>query len=349
MRIALVSERLRPPYDEGIKNFAIHLLRGLQACGHATLALTTEGESDPELGLQNVAANRLLLNEELREAVAGFEPEVILYIPTACGTAFSLVRGRVLHFYYPSSLLVLLLLQPRPQSPGARLLMRGLRPDLVLAQSTTTALPFRKLGWRTALFGPAVDSQRFRPASAADRSQLRSRFSVPEDRHVVLHVGHLKEKRNLLQVLTLHDTPGYHVLIVASTSTEQDARLGAELRSRGATVVDHYVADIENIYRLSDAYVFLAEEETAAIDLPLSVVEAMACNLPVVSTPFGGLPDSFREGDGLVFWQSSKDLRQAVDRAMKGRIATRNKVEGRTWQVMADELVGLVADDKDES
>ena len=50
-----------------------------------------------------------------------------------------------------------------------------------------------------------------------------------------------------------------------------------------------YIPEVEDIYRLSDLYLFLAESDTAAIEVPLSVLEAMACNLPVICTPFGGL------------------------------------------------------------
>jgi hypothetical protein len=203
MRVALLSERMSPPYDEGIKNVAVHLLQGMQSLGHTTLALTTGGEDDARLHLRNVPANRLLLGDGLRNAVRGFQPDLILYIPTACGTVYSLLRGQVLRAYHSRARLVLLLLQPRAHPAWAKGLVRCLRPDLILSQSNKTARPYMELGWPTAFLPPAVDSARFCPATLGQRATLRGEYGIPADVKVVTHVGHLKGKRNLEEILAL--------------------------------------------------------------------------------------------------------------------------------------------------
>ena len=65
MRICLFSERMAPPFDEGIKNTALQLARGFAVAqgagdGHDVLTLTTFGRDVPELGIRNMPANRLL-------------------------------------------------------------------------------------------------------------------------------------------------------------------------------------------------------------------------------------------------------------------------------------------------
>jgi glycosyltransferase involved in cell wall biosynthesis len=107
-------------------------------------------------------------------------------------------------------------------------------------------------------------------------------------------------------------------------------------------VIDTYVPNIEDIYRLSDLYLFLAESDTAAIELPLSVLEAMACNLPVVCRPFGGLRDFFAAGHGLFYWDGQPPLGDLVATALSTTSATRTLVEPYTWAAAAQTCTRLL-------
>jgi len=342
VRIAVFSERLRAPYDEGIKNVATHLMEAL-AAEHEVLALTSQGVDDARLGLRNVDCNRLLLSGRLGGLIRRFQPQAIVYVPTACATPFALARARVLRRYGGGARTALLTLQRRRYTAWGRAWMRRLTPDLVLAHSRRTAGALAALGCHTALLPPAVDTQRFRPAATSEqKASLRARYGIPGAAQVVTHVGHLKGKRNLAQLLELQAQPGYHVVVVGSSSTEQDTALKEALRGAGVTLIDTYVERIEDIYHLSDVYLFLAEDETAAIEVPLSVLEALACNLPVVSTPFGGLPDFFAEGSGLYYWHAQTELKTLVQAAVSAPCATRGLVEARTWPAAAAALVALL-------
>ncbi len=58
----------------------------------------------------------------------------------------------------------------------------------------------------------------------------------------------------------------------------------------------------------------------------------MACNLPVVTTPFGGLSDCLKEGDGLYFAKSQLELMEKFELARWLAVArTRAKVVSFTW------------------
>jgi glycosyltransferase involved in cell wall biosynthesis len=350
MRICLLSERLRRPYDEGIKNVAVNLAVELGRLAEV-LTLTTGGESDPDLSLQNVPANRLLLSSALARQIRSFQPDGLVYIPTACATPASFLRARVLRKYLPPAQIVMITLQPRPYPPTARGLIRLLVspahgrscPDWALAQSRRTVDALSDLGCRTDLLPPTVDTTRFRPCAPAEKAELRRRYGHPVSVQIVLHVGHLKTKRNLDSFLALAKVPNLHGVVVASTSTTQDEEVKASLVSAGVTVLDKYLPEIEEIYRLSDAYVFLAQDPTAAIELPLSVLEAMATNLPVVSTSFGGLPDVFAAGQGLYYWSGTNDLTSMVGDALRSPAATRSLVEDKTWGAAATFVINLLA------
>ncbi len=338
MRIVAFSERLSPPFDEGIKSFSMQLIQALRA-EHDVLALTSGGAANTDYGVADTHANRLLLSGPLRGAMRSFDPQLIVYIPTACGTVFSFLRARILRMYGRAAPSGLIALQPRPYSAAGRWWVRQLAPNCVFAQSRSTVSTLVGLGCRTALLPPAVDAQRFRPASPAAKVALRHKYGIPADATVATHVGHLKGKRNLARIASLQADARYHAVVVASSSTEQDAHLKRSLQSAGCTVIDHYVEDIADLYQLSDVYLFLAEEHTAAIEMPLSVLEAMACNLPVVCTPFGGLPDAFEPGNGLIYWQGDSPLMDCIAAALSVPCTIRALVEEHTWPTLAQTVV----------
>jgi len=338
VRIAAFSERLGPPFDEGIKNFALHLIQALGA-EHDVLALTSGGSTVAGQGIVDTDANRLLLSWPLWRALRAFRPQLIVYVPTACGTVFSFLRARVLRLLACGAPVGLIALQPRPHSTLGEWWIRRLTPDHAFAQSRRTTDTLAQLGCQATLLPPAVDVQRFRPASPAVKATLRQEHGIPVDAKVATHVGHLKSKRNLTEIATLHGSGRFHAVIVGSSSTEQDQVLKQSLQGSGCTVIDHYVQDIADIYRLSDVYLFLSEEPTAAIEMPLSVLEAMACNLPLVCSLFGGLPDAFEPGDGLVYWQGHSPLIESIDTALSTPCATRALVEEHTWPALAQTIV----------
>jgi len=341
MRICLFSESLRRPYDEGIKNFAVGMIQGVSRT-HQVLALTTSGAPDAQYGIQNTEANRLLLSLPLRRQVRDFQPQAIVYVPTSSTTVFGLARARALRSHGRGVPTALVALQPRRHTPLGRLLVRLLTADCIFAQSAHSVDALRVLRCRSELLPPAVDATRFRPATRAEKAMLRTQYGIPANAYVVTHVGHLKHSRNLECFLALQALPDCHGLVVASTSTPQDQEVKNRLIGAGVTVLDTFVANIEDVYRLSDLYVFLAEQEDAAIEMPLSVLEAMACNLAVVSTPFGGLPDFFAAGQGLYYWQGQGEFGGVVENARVGVVATRKLVAPFTWEAAAQTLLRVL-------
>jgi glycosyltransferase involved in cell wall biosynthesis len=127
-------------------------------------------------------------------------------------------------------------------------------------------------------------------------------------------------------------SPLLDTLLVGSTSTPQDEHLVQELEEVRVRVLRDYIPDIQEIYQLSDCYLFPVASRTAAIELPLSVLEAMACNLPVITTRFGGLEDHFPEGHGLMFVETLEEMREAISLVKEGlETNTRAMVADLSW------------------
>lgn len=342
MRICVFSERLRRPFDEGIKNYTLHLARGL-ADQHEVLTLTAYGESIPKLGIENLPANPLMLSPWVARRLRQFRPEVVLYVPTACATPFSFWRARMLKLYAGGAPVVMVALQLRQYGRLGKLVMPRLCPDLVFVQSEATRETLAWCGCSIQMLSPGIDTDRFHPVTLEKRLALRQRYGVSPEAYVPCHVGHLNRGRNVQALLALQRHPGNQVVVVGSTSTIHDGELVAELRNSGALLIDTYVADVAEIYQMADCYVFPVHSRISSIDMPLSVLEAMACNLPVVTTRFGGLPTLFQEGAGFVYIDSPEQLAAAVEACKGGQAETRRMVEPYAWPRVAQRMLEQIA------
>lgn len=82
---------------------------------------------------------------------------------------------------------------------------------------------------------------------------------------------------------------------------------------------------------------------TSAIEIPLTVLEAMACNLPVITDRFGGLPDLFQPGDGFYFTSNENDMVNIVLELCKKRppVKTRDRVNELSWENVAGRLTKI--------
>lgn len=330
MRICLVGE-YSGNLDEGMRNTAFYLARELSKNNDV---LTVD------LKLKNLAST------DTWGKVRKFKPQIIHYLPGP--TLISFVTTRILALLSGNARTVISASHPQlPPTPFNRIIS-CLRPDLILFQSAKTERMFRNLGCHTRVLGCGVDTQKFTPASRQRKDSLREKYGVARESFVVLHVGHITRGRNL-KLLERVQESGYQVIIAASTSIKVDKPTYRSLQAKGCLIWRSYFEHIEEIYHLSDCYLFPTVSSIGSPELPLSVIEAMACNLPVISTRFGALPQFFQEGEGLSFVSGEGGFLHRL-RSIEGKTAvrTREKVIQYSWENIARQLeeiyTGLIGD-----
>jgi glycosyltransferase involved in cell wall biosynthesis len=340
LRIAVLTEDLAGSPDEGIKKFAITIARALRGQHHVALLGTrgTTSLSDARV----IPTGRTFLGNRLATELRHLRPDVIFYVATASTSFWSFVRAAVLRWLAPSARVVLIGLQDRQHTAWQRHLIRRLAPDLVCVQSPASQRYFAALGCRVARVPSGVDLSTFRPVAPEQARALRDRYGLRQDRPVVLHVGHLQRHRGVGTLGQLAARWPGQVVLVASSSTRQEANLAAELQADGVHVVSEYQPQVEHFYQLADAYLFPVQSSMNSISVPLSVLEALACDLPVATTRFGGLMDLFGQEShpGLIFADDTNDLLASVQRlAAAERHPTRSLVAPFAWDAIATQLL----------
>jgi glycosyltransferase involved in cell wall biosynthesis len=274
---------------------------------HAMDGRDHEIELIPLRGPARVAALRPAAPWRVRRT----RPDAVQYIPYSGLTRASLVRLRALTSLVPAAVKSIAVLQA---SDDVRKAPVGCTADVALFSSERLRRRHSAIARSGVVIPPVVDNERFRPA-AEPRDEIRRSLALDADRPMILHVGHLAPSRGLDALADLARAGDWSVTMVASTSTPVDSEIKASLENAGVNIVRRYLPDIERYYQAADVYVFPVEREQGSVEIPLSVLEAMACNTPVVSTRFGGLPELFEEGAGVAYADAAS-LADAVRRTL---------------------------------
>lgn len=340
-RMAIISEDLSQPLDEGFKKASAAIAESLAGIGREVMIFTPE-PGDFKARFVALPRNKLLLSSTFGRSLRAFGPDVILYIPQAAATPMSLVRAAFLKHQSGGRPVVVLSLQRRHYQALVRPLLRmpG-RPDLVLVLSRASIVAMRNAGLKAARVPLGVDTDRFRPPGPGESTELMAKYGLA-DAGAILHVGHVSARRNL-DVLRRIAEAGRHVLVVTSTSTRRNTEVAAALHHPNITLIDRFVERIEEVYRLAGGYIFPTFSHTGAIEIPLSILEAMASNLPVATTPFGGIPDLFRPAGGLFICRTEDELvKQAAEMLDLRKVATRDAVLPFSWDQVARIMVETI-------
>lgn len=210
----------------------------------------------------------------------------------------------------------------------------------------------------------AVDVERFRPADRARRDDLRQELGEPPEARLLVYTGRLVDYKGLPGLIECWPAvrrahPTARLVLVGEGGSDQAAceedlrRRVAELGLSDSVRFAGAVADVVPWLQVADGFVFPSTEEAFG----LSLLEAMACGLPAVTTPVGGLSDiATPDEDALVVPPDDPDaLRDAIGRLVEGGPAVtklgaraRRTVETRfaegpvldAWRRLLDRVTG---------
>jgi len=314
-RICLLGEFKRQ--DEGLSNIDYYLNRELsKRCKVLTLTI------------------KEIFEKKFWKNLISFKPDIIHYLHGPTTRSFFVTKVLGSRFRVKT---VISAVHPRISS-FSKPVVRFLRPNLVLTQSQRADKMFGSLGCRTEFLTNGVDIEKFVPVADDTKKRLRVKFGIAPEKFVILHVGHLIKARNL-EILNHIQHDGGQIIVAVSGYFKKDLNLYNSLKQKGCLIWDRYFENIEEIYAIADCYVFPVKKGYS-IQMPLSVMEAMACNLPVITTKFEGLTETFEEGDGLFFAEREEDFLRSLETVKEGKniVKTREKVLPHSWVNVVDKL-----------
>ncbi len=184
----------------------------------------------------------------------------------------------------------------------------------------------------------------------AARAALRSELGIPADACVVTLVARLvpikRVDRFLEAAVRLRGLPGVHFLIVGDGELADDLRDSDDARKTSSvTTWAGMRLDMPAVYAASDVVALTSDNEGT----PVSLIEAQAAGLPVVSTRVGGVASVIRDGEsGYVVDAGDVDQLASMLRALIGDADARSRFgEAGRRHVMESFSIDRLMDDLD--
>jgi glycosyltransferase involved in cell wall biosynthesis len=166
------------------------------------------------------------------------------------------------------------------------------------------------------------------------RRELRSELSIPADRKLVTFVGRMVPIKRVDRFLAVADRIGdrrdeVHFLVVGDGELRAELEASAPALALGERITwAGFRRDLVAIYCASDVVVLTSDNEGT----PVSLIEAGAAGLPVVTTDVGGTGDVVEDGVNgfLLATDDHRGMAEAVDTILSDpELAARLAAAGR--------------------
>jgi glycosyltransferase EpsD len=212
--------------------------------------------------------------------------------------------------------------------------------------------------------GVGVNTERFKPLRENDKPLLRKSFGYKPDDFLLFYAAEFNKNKNqqlLLQSLALikDEVPTAKLLLAGEGSLLQECRELA--KSLGIRHMVHFLGfrnDIEEILPMCDVAVASSLRE----GLPVNIMEAMACGLPVVVVENRGHSELVQEGvNGFIvngtqyslFSLRLLEIYKSKELNLKMGLESKNRIKGFSLDQVKTELTLIysryMVEDTDES
>lgn len=188
----------------------------------------------------------------------------------------------------------------------------------IASEWTSSGIPSEKIH----LIPNCVDTNRFAPVDDAQKISLRNKLNLPQNATIAIYTGRLVSYKGLPLLLKVWNDirrKNENLLLILAGTGGLDIHncedeLKEYVRVNGLEKHVMFTGAVQNVpeyLQASDLFVFPTENDA----FPSSIVEAMACGLPVVTTPVGAIKTIVTDGETGMLIQpgNHEQLFQALD------------------------------------
>lgn len=176
--------------------------------------------------------------------------------------------------------------------------------------------------------GMGVDLNRFKPCGLDRAQNLRQNFRINNDDFLAVYPAEMSKRKNHKELLKafamfLEKVPKGRLLLPGEGQLmEENIALADKLNILERVIFPRYVDNMEEIYTMCDIAVSSAVSE----GLPLNIIEAMACGLPVVASRIRGHSDLIEDKiNGYLYTLGdSKSLLWALEECYRAKETFKN-------------------------
>lgn len=226
------------------------------------------------------------------------------------------------------------------------------RTDLLIAMNQEDYKRSKTFKVKRAAFvnGVGLDLNKFVEASPEEKQEVRRAFKLKDDDIFAISVAQLIKRKNhmvLIQAVAKLNNPHFHLFICGDGV--QEAELKAKAKELGVGHQIHFLGFRKDVYKISstaDLFLFASLQE----GLPVAIMEAMACGLPIVASRIRGNIDLIDSGKGgyLVhpmnvdgFVKGIQKITENKERMKRMKRYNLEKVQKYGIDVVVEQMAGL--------
>ena len=197
------------------------------------------------------------------------------------------------HFYTGAPLINWLFFYSRE-----RILAR--KTDLLITMNTEDYSRAKKFKAKKVAYvnGVGLDLKRFIPLKEKEKESIREELHLDKEDVFAITVGNLIKRKNqstLIEAVNKLDNPHFHLFICGDGQCYDELKKAAsDLEISSQVHLLGFRKDVDKLCGAADIFLFASLQE----GLPVAVMEAMACGLPIVASKIRGNSDLIDNGKG---------------------------------------------------
>ena len=260
-----------------------------------------------------VNSNPFFINSKIRKILSHDRVDTIFYMPSQSLTLSTILRIVMLKIFSPRSHFLIFLIQYNYPSFASTNIARFIFKSSNFTLITSSYRFQNKFRLSDNNFlNLGVNSEKFRPVTDNTKKKLRKKYDLDTERILYLHVGHYTKLRGLEDLIFIKKhISNSEVIIILSDFKKVNKSHIDHLEKSGIKVIHKYLENINEFYQMSDFYIFPVRSELSSIGFPLSVVESLACGVPVFSFRNETL-EKKSISNKILFYNNTKELNNII-------------------------------------